>query len=263
MFKDYPTLVYNLEELTNILIRFDFINFFNNSEFSDQYVVMGDSDTPESMALSYYGDSKYSWIVLMLNNYFNRELDWPLTGNKMNIYLEKKYNYSSLFFLEANIDFSFSTVKKIKYGSISHDVKSYDRTFNRIDLVTKVSTSLKTSTNISLYDEDNKVIKTLKPDKVVYEAKYALHHFENSAKEYLNPRSTIGGQSINYIHGYINPGSESLVEAVISINLDNDNYINDNKRTITMLKNEYVDNFIESIKYIIDGMNDRKDVEDA
>ena len=41
------------------------------------------------------------------------------------------------------------------------------------------------------------------------------------------------------------------------------NYINDNKRTITMLKNEYVDNFIESIKYIIDGMNDRKDVEDA
>jgi hypothetical protein len=113
--KNFPTINYNLKELSNILIRFNFLNLNVLNDFCEYYYV-NDEDSPESLSVTYYNDSFYSWVILFINDKFNRELDWPLASNKMDDYLSAKYDYSSVFVFENGIDYSFSKVKKIKYA---------------------------------------------------------------------------------------------------------------------------------------------------
>ena len=52
--------------------------------------VIGESERPDTVALKVYGDVKYTWVVLLLNNIVSL-YDWPMTNTELELYLIGKY----------------------------------------------------------------------------------------------------------------------------------------------------------------------------
>ena len=50
-----------------------------------------DSETPESLSLEYYGTIKHYWVNMMINKYYNRYYDWPMTERNLQKYVVNKY----------------------------------------------------------------------------------------------------------------------------------------------------------------------------
>ena len=51
-----------------------------------------DSETPESLSMEYYGTIKHYWVNLMINKYYDRYYDWPLTERNLRAYVNEKYS---------------------------------------------------------------------------------------------------------------------------------------------------------------------------
>ena len=95
-FSKFPTYEYDLKGndqrklLTNILERVKLkANLLANTLVMDKYEVK-DGETPEIVADKYYGDSRYHWIILLVNNLTNR-FDFPMSVRAFNEYLIEKY----------------------------------------------------------------------------------------------------------------------------------------------------------------------------
>ena len=95
-FSKFPTYEYDLKGddqrklLTNILERVKLkANILANTLVFDKYTVK-DGETPEIVADKYYGDSRYHWIILLVNNLTNR-FDFPMSVRAFNEYLIEKY----------------------------------------------------------------------------------------------------------------------------------------------------------------------------
>jgi hypothetical protein len=56
-----------------------------------------EGDTPEIIAHKYYGDVERFWIVLISNNIFDPQWDWPLSSSVFNDYLNQKYDPSQIY----------------------------------------------------------------------------------------------------------------------------------------------------------------------
>jgi hypothetical protein len=50
-----------------------------------------DNDTPDIVAYKYYGNVDRFWIVLYANQTMDPQWDWPLNGNLLESYINKKY----------------------------------------------------------------------------------------------------------------------------------------------------------------------------
>ena len=52
--------------------------------------VIGDHERPDTVALKLYGDVKYTWVVLLINDIVSL-YDWPMTNSEFELYLIVKY----------------------------------------------------------------------------------------------------------------------------------------------------------------------------
>ena len=73
--------------LTRIVTRQNVVS--RNVLFSKHAVT--DAETPESLSLEYYGTIKHYWVNMMINKYYNRYYDWPLTERNLQKYVVNKY----------------------------------------------------------------------------------------------------------------------------------------------------------------------------
>lgn len=77
--------------LTNILARVSFIpESLQETTLYYDYNIK-DSDSPESVAYKYYGNSEHFWIVLLSNQMLDPQWDWPLSRNDFDNYIVEKY----------------------------------------------------------------------------------------------------------------------------------------------------------------------------
>lgn len=53
---------------------------------------LADWESPESVAYLLYGNTKYHWIIMMINMVFDRFYDWPLSQRILIKYTEDKYD---------------------------------------------------------------------------------------------------------------------------------------------------------------------------
>ena len=56
---------------------------------------ISEGDRPDTVAHKVYGDVKYTWVVLLLNNIMSL-YDWPMTSGEFELYLIGKYGSVSL-----------------------------------------------------------------------------------------------------------------------------------------------------------------------
>lgn len=122
----------NLFSLKNLVTRAELVDKLkNNVNLFYEYGVQ-DSDTPESIAHKYYGDQNRYWIVLMANNLFDAEWDWPLTTNEFTAYLNNKYSAAAA---EAGLDvlsYTSSTVHHYEKLIITIDSETLFQTTKTI-----------------------------------------------------------------------------------------------------------------------------------
>ena len=52
--------------------------------------VIGEGERPDTVAQKVYGDVKYTWVVLLMNNIMSL-YDWPMTNSEFQLYLIGKY----------------------------------------------------------------------------------------------------------------------------------------------------------------------------
>ena len=97
-FENFPTISYDVtgnkiyqtvsDILTRVVARTE---VKTRDVLFTKYTVM-ENETPESVAFDYYGRSQYHWIILMLNQYYDRYYDWPMSQRNLQAYVLSKYS---------------------------------------------------------------------------------------------------------------------------------------------------------------------------
>jgi hypothetical protein len=82
--------------VTNLLARVNVVSSMLNDPLIFYSYDIQDGDTPEIIAHKYYGDMERFWIVLISNNIFDPQWDWPLSNFVFNQYLNEKYTPEQL-----------------------------------------------------------------------------------------------------------------------------------------------------------------------
>lgn len=97
-FTNFPLTLYTLDNgasaqlVKNIFIRFAVSNEIkNNISIYDEYDIR-DDETPEILADKIYSNPELHWLVLHLNNILDPRFEWPLSTNKLSLYVQGKYN---------------------------------------------------------------------------------------------------------------------------------------------------------------------------
>ena len=96
-FQNFPTIAYDptgnktFQTVSDILIRVVARATVKTKDvLFTKYQIM-ENETPESVAYHYYGKSEYHWIILMLNQYYDRYYNWPMSQRNLQAYVVSKY----------------------------------------------------------------------------------------------------------------------------------------------------------------------------
>ena len=96
-FSRFPKIAYdilgdnNFKLVTDILRRIKIRSAIkDNTSLLDKYDVKS-GETPETVAYKIYGDAKYHWVVLMMNEVTDRYYYWPLSEQDFESYVKDKY----------------------------------------------------------------------------------------------------------------------------------------------------------------------------
>ena len=93
-------------------------------------------EKPDDVAFNYYGDTTYSWLVLISNNILDPYFEWPMSTREFEAYLKKKYG--SIATSQSTIVHCEHATKNITVSAdsltVSNGVSSSD--YNAIDAYT-------------------------------------------------------------------------------------------------------------------------------
>ena len=124
-------------------------------------VLVPEGSRPDDIARTYYGSSRYWWLVLFSNSMFDVQSEWPKSSGQIKSMFANFLNGDSYFVLE-DLDISEGdiVVKRDvgKTGGIDKDhfgvVDSYDRILHRINVKRKVGT-ISASDEICAFGRDD------------------------------------------------------------------------------------------------------------
>ena len=108
---------------TNIRVRKEVLE---NVTIYDEYDIR-DGETPEIIAAKVYGSSMYHWVVMLCNQRYDYDADFPLTDRQLDQYLADKYG-SDLYDVHHYVDTRGYVVMSDVIGSVP--VTNYDYEVN-------------------------------------------------------------------------------------------------------------------------------------
>ena len=96
-FDMFPEIDYNSKgdgkttALKNLLSRVKIITDVEDNLFNFDYYDVKDGETPELIAHKYYGDINLHWTVLVANDIIDYYEDWPMSVQRFEEFVNKKY----------------------------------------------------------------------------------------------------------------------------------------------------------------------------
>ena len=119
-FKNFPTIDYDVngdgvkQTVTDILNRIAVRQSVRDNFALFSKVDIMDWDTPESLSYDTYGYSEYHWVIMMMNKYYDRYYEWPMSHRNLQRYIVDKYsNPNGIHHYEISQK-SGNTTKKIR-----------------------------------------------------------------------------------------------------------------------------------------------------
>ncbi len=85
---------------TNVRIRTEVLS---NITVYDQYDIQ-DGDTPDIIAAKYYGSSQYHWAIMLANEMYDYSVDFPMSNQVLDMYIQEKYNRFESSYWEYTFD---------------------------------------------------------------------------------------------------------------------------------------------------------------
>jgi hypothetical protein len=105
----HPTTTFERKVLTDLNIRVKIRDTWLNDPkiyYNYQYQ---EQDKPEHIALKYYGDEELHWIILLTNNIFDVNFDFPMNSDIFPKYLENKYKVQGDLVGKTGYQYALST----------------------------------------------------------------------------------------------------------------------------------------------------------
>jgi len=224
-FQNFPYTYYSLDDIattqivTNISLRVRLSDELKkNLSLFDQYDIK-DGETPEILADKFYNNSQLHWIILHTNDILDARFDWPLTVNNLVLYAQGKYNNINAphHYVDASGVFT--------NANIYLNSSSQFTNFNNNDVIVNVTNNGKgVITKVQNYSN---IIVTVTDGGFIVGDKITL-------SSNLNANATLT--------------STSIISGTPVTNLQFEDTLNDTKRRINILKNQYIDSVINDFK---------------
>ena len=101
-FSRFPLRVYDMKGdgvfklLPDILRRVKLRSGIKAGAFIFTEYDVRDGEKPEDVAVKWFGDPEYHWVILMTNNITDRFYEWPMTQPQFQNFIEDKYGIASI-----------------------------------------------------------------------------------------------------------------------------------------------------------------------
>ena len=193
-FNFFPKVLYTTDSKTgdvvkNVTARFNFEEKFkNNTAVCYDYDIQ-DSDTPEIIASKMYNDPEKHWIVLLFNDIFDPQFDWPMDYRTLISFMNEKFkeeantNQSGLSWAQSNVRSYYKVETKTTLSTNTIVVNKFEVDSNTYSTITTTSNDVLLASNNTIriqiskqtqshYDyelelnESKRRIKLLKPEFV-------------------------------------------------------------------------------------------------
>jgi len=224
-FRNFPKNLYSFDlsgasptTVTNIFSRFNFNSNVLNNAFAFYKYQLVDGDTPEIVAAKVYNDPMLHWVICLTNNLADPLFDLPLSQDALERKIVKQYEYSSI--TEA-------------YSTISHYVLEVKKTLSEVNGPTTVTTS----NNIVTLDQYNYSSNTI-------------------VTQSLNTTTT---EKITFYANNSNANSATVATLTIASTYkpvyvyDYEDNLNEEKREIKILKQEYIGPLTLELETVLNG----------
>ena len=177
-----------LDTVTNIISRFGFESSLKNNSAAFYKYDIQEGDTPEIIATKYYDNPERHWIVLMFNDIYDPQWDWPLQYKSFIDYVDKKYSAPEY------ADTANTSISGLSWAMNVNNVQSYVKVITRtnsdnISIVEKLGVDANTYANVAVTTttytlQDNSIItqKVTKETKSYYDYEMELNEEKRSIK---------------------------------------------------------------------------------
>jgi len=177
-----------LDTVTNIISRFGFESSLKNNSAAFYKYDIQEGDTPEIIAAKYYDNPERHWIVLMFNDIYDPQWDWPLQYKSFIEYVDKKYSAPEY------ADTANTSVSGLSWAMNVNNIQSYVKVVTRtnsdnVSIVEKLDVDANTYANIAVTTanytlQDNSTItqKITKETKSYYDYEMEVNESKRSIK---------------------------------------------------------------------------------
>lgn len=90
-FSEFPKTEFLNQKIVNLTIGLKLSSLVKEDAFALTKYVVEDGEKPEHIAHNYYGDVKYTWLVLLANKITDPYYQWPLNVKQFEDFIKKKY----------------------------------------------------------------------------------------------------------------------------------------------------------------------------
>lgn len=278
-FSYFPSTPYSndLTDLTkvkvvkDITIRAKISDYYKNTAITSLPYSIQDGERPETLSYRVYDRSDLYWIILLFNEIHDPTFEWPLSTAELESKLETKYKGYALYYPDTartpdqfqvqqdilSLKGATTVTQVLADGTtISANIVKWDPTYNCIvidgdqaDMFDPASDSPLVSTDnfarICINGDTNKLLAFNK----IMPYQYAVHHFEDSEGNVLDPRSGPPSDPTNpssIMNRYV---SDTAFVEVLAINNRTYEYNkNEDKRNIRVVKPEYMNSIITQFR---------------
>lgn len=177
-----------LDTITNITARFGFEQSLKENSSAFYKYDLQEGDTPEIVAAKFYDNPERHWIVLMFNDIYDPQYDWPLQYSTFIEYVDKKYSANNY------ADTANTSVTGLSWAMNVNNVYAYYKVvtrtnFDNVSITEKLEVDANTWANVAptttsytLQDGSTITQKITKEKQSYYDYENELNESKRSIK---------------------------------------------------------------------------------
>jgi hypothetical protein len=251
LFQNYPKVDYDIsgtglefDKVTNIMNRAKIRDYIkkNTSIFYDYKLQEGDN--AEIIAYKYYGNVKFYWVILMMNDIADARFDMGLDYKSFTSYVNCKYPGVTLNVTSVNGLLRKGARITGQISGAEGIILDWNSSTKQISIEeTKGEFQTGEQANTMIIVDEGKITSTVTFGQSKVGRIQAVHHYENTVDNIIIDRDAY----------FELPSNQRRIVS----NLTYEQELNEEKRNIRLLKKEYVPKVIKEIELL---MNPKKAV---
>ena len=171
-----------LDEITNITARFGFEQSLKENSSAFYKYDLQEGDTPEIVAAKFYESPERHWIVLMFNDIYDPQYDWPLQYSTFIEYVDKKYSANNY------ADTANTSVTGLSWAMNVNNVHAYYKVvtrtnFDNISITEKLEVDANTWANVAATTTSYTLQDGSTITQTITKEKQSYYDYENELNE--------------------------------------------------------------------------------